>query len=59
MNKSPVLRNLVIELQQSDKWNVNAVRNLTKWKKVLELTTEIRKYAKGLLFFIKSINIKI
>jgi hypothetical protein len=31
---------LVLEL--GDKWNVNAVRNSTEWKKVLELADEIK-----------------
>ena len=42
MYKSTDLRDLVHEIQQGDKWNINAVRNSTEWKKVLELADEIK-----------------
>jgi hypothetical protein len=42
MYKSIELRDLVLELQQGDKWNINAVRNSIEWKKVLELADEIK-----------------
>ena len=42
MYKSTTLRDLVHELQQGDKWNINAVRNSSEWKKVLELADEIK-----------------
>ncbi len=42
MQKSSNLRGLVLELQQGDKWNVNAVRDSIEWKKVLELADEIK-----------------
>ncbi|MEC0180119.1 hypothetical protein P4H61_01220 [Paenibacillus peoriae] len=44
MNKSSILRNLVLELQQGDEWNINAVRNSPEWRKVLELADEIKGY---------------
>lgn len=40
--KSSTLRELVLELQQGDKWHIYAVRNSTEWKKVLVLSDEIR-----------------
>jgi len=40
--KSSILRDLVLELQQGDEWNVNAVRNSPDWRKVLELADEIK-----------------
>jgi hypothetical protein len=42
MYKSTALRDLVLELQQGDKWNISAVRNSIEWKKVLELADEIK-----------------
>jgi len=42
MYKSSTLRDLVLELQQSDKWSINAVRNSIEWKKALELSDEIK-----------------
>lgn len=42
MEKSSTLRNLVIDIQQSDKWNVKAVRHSSEWMKVLELADEIK-----------------
>ena len=42
MQKSSILRDLVLQLQQGDNLNVNAVRNSTEWKKVLELADEIK-----------------
>lgn len=42
--KSSTLRNLVLELQQGDDWNVNAVRNSPDWRRVLELADEIKGY---------------
>lgn len=42
MQKSSTLRDLVLKLQQGDKWSVNAVRNSIEWKKVLELADEIK-----------------
>lgn len=44
MYKSSILRNMVLELQQGDKWNVNAVRNSPEWRKVLDLADEINGY---------------
>jgi hypothetical protein len=41
MRKSSILRNLVLELQQGDEWNVSAVRGSIEWLKVLELADEI------------------
>lgn len=40
--KSSILRDLALELQQGDEWNVNAVRNSSDWRKVLELADEIK-----------------
>ena len=45
MRKSSILRNLVLELQQDDEWNVSAVRSSIDWLKVLELADEILSYA--------------
>ncbi|WP_068498383.1 hypothetical protein [Paenibacillus kribbensis] len=42
MNKSSILRNLFLELQQGDEWNIDAVRSSSKWRKVLELADEIK-----------------
>ncbi|KRF27637.1 hypothetical protein [Paenibacillus sp. Soil787] len=42
MYKSSILRNLVLELQQGNSWNVDAVRNAPEWRKVLELADEIK-----------------
>ncbi|CAH1228310.1 hypothetical protein [Paenibacillus sp. JJ-223] len=42
--KSSILRDLVLELQQGDEWNVNAVRNSPDWRRVLELSDEIKGY---------------
>lgn len=42
MGKSSELRNMVIELQNSDKWNVEAVRNSHEWRSILELSDEIK-----------------
>ncbi|MHA6530787.1 hypothetical protein [Paenibacillus sp. BAC0078] len=42
MYKSSILRNLVLELQKSDAWNVNSVRTEPEWRKVLELADEIK-----------------
>ncbi|MCJ8014871.1 hypothetical protein MUG84_24610 [Paenibacillus sp. KQZ6P-2] len=42
MSKSAILRNLVLELQQGDEWNINAVRNSPEWRKVLDLADEIK-----------------
>ncbi|MDF2648453.1 MAG: hypothetical protein K0Q73_4258 [Paenibacillus sp.] len=41
--KSSILRNLVLELQKGNKWNVTAVRNSPDWRKILELADEIRE----------------
>lgn len=40
--KSSTLRKLVLELQQEDEWNVNAVRSSQRWRRVLELADEIK-----------------
>lgn len=40
--KSSTLRNMVLELQQGDEWDVNAVRNSPKWRRVLQLADEIK-----------------
>lgn len=42
MEKSSELRNLVIGLQETNKWNVEEVRNSSDWRYILELTDEIK-----------------
>lgn len=42
MYKSSTLRDLVLDLQQGDKWNVDAVRFSPDWRKVLEPADEIK-----------------
>ena len=44
MGKSTTLRNMVIDIQQSDKWDVKVVRNSPEWIKILGLADEIRSY---------------
>jgi len=44
MDKSTTLRNMVIDIQQSDKWDVKVVRNSPEWIKILGLADEIRSY---------------
>ncbi|KRE64164.1 hypothetical protein [Paenibacillus sp. Soil750] len=41
MRKSSTLRIKVLALQQSDEWNINAVRHSSQWMKILELSDEI------------------
>lgn len=41
--RSSTLRELVMELQRSEEWNINAVRNSPKWMNVLDLADEIKK----------------
>lgn len=43
MEKSSILRNMVVELQESDKWNVEEVRSSPEWRKILEISDEIKK----------------
>ena len=43
MEKSSELRSKVIDLQQSQEWNVEGVRSSLKWRKVLELSDEIKR----------------
>ncbi|WP_311079286.1 hypothetical protein [Paenibacillus polymyxa] len=45
--KSCILRNLVLELQKGDDWNVNAIRNSPYWRNVLELANEIKGCLSG------------
>ena len=40
--KSCLLRDLVMKLQNGDKWNVGAVKNSTEWREILELADEIK-----------------
>ncbi|MED1782881.1 hypothetical protein P4V43_13750 [Brevibacillus fortis] len=42
MQKSTILRNWVQTIQQGNNWNVNAVRNSSEWKNILELADEIK-----------------
>lgn len=42
MQKSTTLRNWVQAIQQEGNWNVHAVRESSKWKKILELSDEIK-----------------
>ncbi|CAM3610868.1 hypothetical protein PALU110988_30325 [Paenibacillus lupini] len=41
MNKSLILRSEFLELQQSDEWNINAVRYSSVWRQILKLADEI------------------
>lgn len=43
MEQSSLLRNRVIELQNSDLWNVEGVRNSPEWKSILELADLIKE----------------
>ncbi|MDR0469908.1 MAG: hypothetical protein LBH09_08045 [Peptococcaceae bacterium] len=40
--KASELRSRFIELQDSDKWNVESVRHDKKWREILELSDEIK-----------------
>lgn len=42
MQKSINLRNWIQTIQQGDNWNIDAVRNSTEWKKIFELSDEIK-----------------
>lgn len=42
MYKSSTLRNMVLELQEGDEWNVKAVRNSLEWRRILQLADEIK-----------------
>ncbi len=42
LEKSCLVRELVIKLQNGDKWNVNAVKYSDEWREILELTDEIK-----------------
>ncbi|BFT70109.1 hypothetical protein [Paenibacillus sp. P36] len=41
MFKSSTLRGKFLALQQGDEWNINAVRQSSQWKEILELADEI------------------
>lgn len=43
LEKSSMLRSMVMDLQGTDKWNVEGVRNSPEWRKILELSDEIKK----------------
>ncbi len=43
MEKSSMLRSMVMELQDSPKWSVEGVRSSPEWRKILELSDEIKK----------------
>lgn len=42
MQKSTTLRNWVQAIQEGGNWNVHAVRNSSEWRKILELSDEIK-----------------
>lgn len=43
MKKSIELRNKFMELQGSEKWNVESVKNSYEWLEILELSDEIKR----------------
>lgn len=43
MEKSSILRSMVMEIQESEKWDVEGVRSSPEWRKILELSDEIKK----------------
>ncbi len=43
LEKSSTLRSMVMDLQGTDKWNVEGVRNSPECRKILELSDEIKK----------------
>lgn len=42
-DKSSMLRRMVMDLQGSELWNVIGVRSSPEWRKILELSDEIKK----------------
>jgi hypothetical protein len=46
MDKSYKLREKVINLQQSEKWNIEGVRCAKEWREILELSDEIKSMLK-------------
>ena len=43
MEKSLELRSLVLEIQNSDDWNIESFRASEKWKKVLDISDQLAK----------------
>lgn len=46
MEKSSELRRMFMELQGSDKWNLEAVKSSPEWRCILELSDEIKSLLK-------------
>ncbi|CAM4456679.1 hypothetical protein FHS16_004276 [Paenibacillus endophyticus] len=56
MNKSIELRNKFMELQGSNKWSVESVKNSSEWLEILELSDEIKKCCKNNLWRITQVQ---